>query len=142
MTTKIVAGLIGAFMALGATIPANANGVPHFDSNLERWAKQRIAAKMGELRGAYKPGVMPVLVSEATVRRGLVPLNQLPTDAERGAFEAFGISADSGFNFPARLAIEQKPDQTLVAAIAELRAYQGAFVTAGESQIVSSLVKY
>ncbi|NJR13843.1 MAG: hypothetical protein HC779_06265 [Phyllobacteriaceae bacterium] len=45
MTTKMCAGVLGVVLALGAILPANANGVAYHDSNLERWAKQRIAAK-------------------------------------------------------------------------------------------------
>jgi hypothetical protein len=135
MTTKTVAGLIGAVLALGAALPANANGVAHFDSNLERFAKAQLARKMGQLRDAILPTETPLLVSAEMVERGLVPLNQLPLDHERNAFAAFGITAATGFNFPGRLIVRDETEVTasvVVAHAPELkRAYTGAFITLG-----------
>jgi hypothetical protein len=137
MTTKIVAGLIGAAFALGAFSPALANGVAHHDTNLERFAKAQLARKMGGLRDAITPAEPLVLVSAEMVARGPVPLNQLPLDHERAAFAAFGITEETGFNFPGRLIIggdgeAPRIDGELAVASVEARStYQGAFVTLG-----------
>jgi hypothetical protein len=138
MTTKMCAGFVGVMLATATAIstPAAANGVPHHDSNLELWAKERVAAKIGRLRDAITPGEALVLVSAEMVARGPVPLNQLPLDDERQAFAAFGITAETGFNFPARLILERGDEQLMtdsfaVAAIDVKPDYQGAFLALG-----------
>jgi hypothetical protein len=141
MTTKMCAGVLGVVLALGAVLPASATGVEHYDSNLERWAKQRIAAKMGDLRDGIDGGEAPLFVTWQVVSRGLVPLNQLPTDGERALFAAFGISEAYGFNFPhLELRPAPEPDQAdpvMTASVSASalpqghRPYAGAFVTAG-----------
>ncbi|MCU0830850.1 MAG: hypothetical protein MUC58_04940 [Rhizobiaceae bacterium] len=138
MTTKMCAGFVGVMLAMATAFstPARANGVPHHDSNLERWAMERVAARIGGLRDAIRPSDPLVLVSAEMVARGPVPLNQLPLDDERALFAAFGISAETGFNFPARLVIERQdaPEQLDSYAVASVRTrptYDGAFLTIG-----------
>lgn len=123
MNTVISVGLAGVILALGAN-HASANNIPHHDSQLEVWAKQRVAEKMGDLRAAYQPSDVILFISEETVRRGPVPLNQLPTDAERDTYAAFGITAKTGFNFPARLELVAQP----VGVSAAYAPYRGAFL--------------
>jgi hypothetical protein len=121
--------LLTGLMAGLSAMPASATG--RYDTQLERWAIERIAAKVGDLRGSHEPGERLVLVSEETLRNGPAPLNTLPTDDQRDAFAALGIPDAPGFKFPGRLQIRMgapAPDASVYVAS---RRYTGAFTTLG-----------
>ncbi|NJR13844.1 MAG: hypothetical protein HC779_06270 [Phyllobacteriaceae bacterium] len=93
------------------------------------------------MRGGIDGGEAPLFVTWQMASRGLVPLNQLPTDGERALFAAFGISEAYGFNFPQ---LELRPAQpvgpvepvmtaslTAPTGAQGHRPYAGAFVSFG-----------
>ena len=45
--------LASGILAFGVT-QALAAGLPGYDTNLERWAKERLAKRIGDMRGSYE----------------------------------------------------------------------------------------
>jgi hypothetical protein len=66
--------LIGGILAIGAT-QSMAGDLPNYDTNLERWAKERLAVRMGDIRDSYQPSEALRMVTEIDVKRGPMPLS-------------------------------------------------------------------
>lgn len=66
-------GLVSAMLVV-AVAHSMAAGLPDYDANLERWAKQRLAERIGEMRDSYQPSEAMRMVTEVDVKRGPLPL--------------------------------------------------------------------
>ena len=102
MNAKMRIGLAGVILATGATMAVA--GTPEingqrFDRQLEAWAKERVAQKMGDLRGGY--GLVPDIdfVTQRDIQREPRPLGQeLDRDTDNLLYRAFveGSEAPAG----------------------------------------------
>jgi hypothetical protein len=63
----------GIFTA--AVTQALAAGLPGYDTNLERWAKESLAKRIGDIRGTFEPSETLRMVTEADIKRGPLPLS-------------------------------------------------------------------
>lgn len=66
--------LAGCLLAV-LPLCANASSLPGFDTNLERWAKESLAKRMGDMRGSYQAGEKLRMVTERDIRQGPLPLS-------------------------------------------------------------------
>ena len=66
--------LATGLLAFAATY-SFATGLPAFDANLERWAKERLAKRIGEMRDSIGPSEPMRMVTEIDVKRGPLPLS-------------------------------------------------------------------
>ncbi|MGL4405872.1 MAG: hypothetical protein ACRCT6_08940, partial [Notoacmeibacter sp.] len=67
-------GLISAALAIGVA-NSFASGLQHHDTNLERWAKESLAKRMGDMRDSYHAGEKLRMVTEIDIKRGPLPLS-------------------------------------------------------------------
>ncbi len=47
-----------------------ASGLPDHDTNLERWAKETLAKRIGDIRDSYDPSETTRMITETDVKRG------------------------------------------------------------------------
>ena len=66
--------LASAIFAIVAT-QTLAAGLPGYDTNLERWAKERLAERIGDMRGSYEANELMTMVTALDVKRGPLPLS-------------------------------------------------------------------
>jgi hypothetical protein len=79
--TRLRVKLVGLKTILAAAIVALtaaqslADGLQSHDTNLERWAKQRLAERIGNMRDSYEANEDLRMVTELDVKRGPLPLS-------------------------------------------------------------------
>jgi hypothetical protein len=66
--------LAGGLFALFVT-QTFAAGLPGYDTNLERWAKESLAKRIGDMRGSHNGGEPLHMVTEIDIKRGPLPLS-------------------------------------------------------------------
>ena len=70
LKTALAAGLL----CLSVT-QSSAGGPAGYDTNLERWAKESLAKRIGDMRGSHNGGEPLHMVTEIDVKRGPLPLS-------------------------------------------------------------------
>jgi hypothetical protein len=65
LKTALAGGLFA--FSLTQTLAA---GLPVYDTNLERWAKESLAKRIGDIRDSYEPSETLRMVTETDVKRG------------------------------------------------------------------------
>jgi hypothetical protein len=118
--------LAGGLFALFVT-QTFAAGLPDYDTNLERWAKESLAKRIGDIRDSYEPSEILRMVTEIDVQRGPLVLS-----AERN---------NDPIKVMATLRIGDKINNALPVSVAratpvqtpypQLDVYTGALVLAG-----------
>ncbi len=66
--------ILSGFFAVMAT-QSLAAGLPRYDTNLEIWAKQRLAQRIGDMRDSYNADENLRMVTELDVKHGPLPLS-------------------------------------------------------------------
>jgi hypothetical protein len=128
--TALKTALAGGLLALTLT-PSLAAGLPGYDTNLERWAKESLAKRIGDIRDSYEPSETMKMVTEADVKRGPLPLS-----AERNN-DPIWVMATMRFGTEINVAGPVQPPVIVVQAISNdtpyppREFYTGALVLAG-----------
>ena len=68
------AALAGGIFAITVS-QSLAGGLPSYDTNLERWAKESLAKRIGDLRGSHNASEPLHMVTELDIKRGPLPLS-------------------------------------------------------------------
>jgi hypothetical protein len=66
--------LLSGMLAVAATHTLAA-GLPGYDTNLERWAKESLARRIGEIRGSNDANLPLHMVTALDIKRGPLPLS-------------------------------------------------------------------
>ena len=119
---------LAAGLLVFASAQSFAAGLPGYDTNLERWAKERLAERIGDMRDSYDAGEPLRMVTEIDVKRGPLPLS-----AERKSDPIWVMAT---LRFGTEINIAQPEDAPV--AMAEVatpypprETYTGALVLAG-----------
>ena len=66
---------LAAGMLVFTTTQSFAGGLTGYDTNLERWAKESLAKRIGDLRGSHNASEPLHMVTELDIKRGPLPLS-------------------------------------------------------------------
>ena len=118
--------LASGILAFGVT-QALAAGLPGYDTNLERWAKERLAKRIGDMRGSYEASEPMKMVTALDVKRGPLPLSAERNSDPIWLMATLRIGTEINIAPPVLIA-ETVPSNT---PYPERTIYTGALVLAG-----------
>ena len=123
---KLKIALVSGIFAVGVT-QTLAAGLQGYDTNLERWAKERLAVRIGDMRGSHEAGEPMKMVTALDVKRGPLPLSAERNSDPIWLMATLRIGTEINIAQPVLVA-ENAPAET---PYPERTLYTGALVLAG-----------